>query len=343
MGIEQGEQLFLDLGQREVLDGGRGRVGVSSASQGRAYPSHVHIRSAAPGHHVNPIHHESHGEEHPDALHVQQLVGEQREIVDVAVQAHFGHDHAYSVDLVGGGGFQQIVEQGHLFGIEFVAEQLPDDHQIHALALEPAPDSEVFLRCGGKGEGARVLEQPQPQDGGLVGLQRDAAGHELPGENRGGGAGGANQPPGVGEVVLGIGGVGVVVVGVYFQPWTVQQMVDMGEPGTLAGIHHHQGFHAGRVHVRGVAEIEHIGGALNKKVSQVAFLAAGKNQDSSGIQLARRDDGGQGVEIRVVVGGDDGGGVYHAPPPRRAFGPEPRDRGWNSWWMRMSRSVCTWV
>ncbi|WP_245628530.1 hypothetical protein [Salidesulfovibrio brasiliensis] len=58
-------------------------------------------------------------------------------------------------------------------------------------------------------------------------------------------------------------------------------------------------FHCVGIDVLEILEIEQIGRALDVEIAQVLLLTAGKDQYGVGIELARGNDSGEGIEVCV--------------------------------------------
>ena len=305
VGVEQGEKLVLHLGNGAVLDGGRGRVGVSASAEGSADDAHVHFRSPAAGHELDSVAHAPDGEEDAHVFHIHQFVDEQGEISDVGVQIHFGHHHADAADGVRGGGLDELRKNGHLFGGQLPVHDFTDGFQLHALGLEPGRGLEIVLRGGVEGEAPGVLEDAKAHDGGLVGRHGQG---QLPQAGDHDGGGGAPD-----LAVFHIGGNGVlrgrvVVEEMDGKPRQGKEGVHMLQPGSVPGVDDDQAAYFLRVQILQVLEVEEIHDALDEIVLEGAVLSARKDHGRAGIQLSGGDHGGQGVEIRVGVAGDDGVG-----------------------------------
>src|SRR5690606_581482 len=133
------------------------------------------IRVLGAGHHVDAVAHAPKGKGDPDVLHVHELVDQQGEVEHKAVRGQPGDDHVHAVDVVGGRVLEQLAQVGDLLGGQLLGEVVRDDLDVHALALEPACGLEIVRGGGVEAEGAGVLVDAEPEQGGFLCVQGHAA------------------------------------------------------------------------------------------------------------------------------------------------------------------------
>ena len=300
-GLEDLAQFFLHLGQGRIFDGGGGGVAVPSAPQLGQDLGHIHFGQAAPPHHEDPVFHLGQGEEDLDVLHIHEAVGHHREIRHVFRGGGPGHDHLDAPHVEAGGVFQEVVEEGHLLGVQLPGDNLGDHVEVGPLAEEKAAGFKILGRGGRKGKGTRILENPQGHDGGLRGGQGEAPLPDDAGEN---GRGGADLLHDLQAAVHIFVGIRVVVVDVDVHQAGGGHFGKFADAGRLAGVHQDEAFDLIQGHLLHPGEIHEIKAGADEKVPEVALLGAGKDQERLGIELLGRHHGGHGVEIGVEVSGD---------------------------------------
>ena len=238
VGVKQGKKFILYLRNGAILDGGRRRIGVPAAAEGGADHAHVDLGRLAAGHELDAVAHAPDGEEHADVFHVHELVGQQGEVAHVGFQGDFGQDDLHAVYGMGGGRFDEFREDGHLFRGQLAAHDVPDDVEVHAHGPEPGRGLEVVLRGGLEGEPARVLEDAQAHDGGLVGGDAQSFPAQFRDDD---GRGGAPWQEHVDDAGQGVVGFRVMVVEVDLKVGPVQKRGHVGQARALACVHHDEG------------------------------------------------------------------------------------------------------
>ena len=215
------------------------------------------------------------------------------------------------------GRLEQTVQDEDLVGTQFPVDHVRDHVEIHTLFGEPGSGFEIVRRGGGKGEIARILVDAEAQNGGFV--RRE--GHALFLENQRKDGRGRAPGPDIVDISMHVfRGIRMMIGDVNFQTGIVQYGGHMGDAILLAGVHQDQTFDRSEIDLLGRLEIEQIGGALDKKILEVAFLGSRKDENCVFIEFAGRNYGAQRVEIRVGMGCDNGMGCL--------FGHDEDDRGW---------------
>ena len=228
-------------------------------------------------------------------------MGHHREIRHVFRGGGAGQDHLDAPHVEAGGVFQEVVEEGHLLGVQLPGDDLGDHVEVGPLAEEKGAGFKILGRGGSKGEGTRILKNPQGHDGGLRGGQGEAPLPEDAGENGGGGADLLHDLHAAVHIFVGIR---VVVVNVDVHLAAGGHFGKFADAGGLAGVHQDEAFDLIQGHLLHPGEIHEIKAGADEKVPQVALLGARKDQERLGIELLGRHHGGHGVEIGVEVSGD---------------------------------------
>ncbi len=204
--------------------------------------------------------------------------------------------------VVLGGRFQQLVQQGNLFGGHLPGEHIRDQVDIGPLRQEMGGGQQVFGGGGGKGKGPGVFIDPQGHEGGLVRGQGDPLFFQQAGHD---GHRSPHRPDDLQRTLQLPGYRRVMIVDMDVQVRTVDDFPEFPDPVRLAGVDQNQPFDPVQGDLLQLDEIIEVDGGLEKKITQILLLGAGEDQQGLRVEFFGGQHGGQSVEVGVQVRGDD--------------------------------------
>ena len=153
--------LYLFYGVAAVLDYSGCRGGVTAAAEGVQYLSDVDRFALAAADHVDTVSHPDHREHHAQVLDVFQLVGKQRQVLHEHVCLAGGDHYFGTVDEVGLGVGQNLVEKIYLVVCQFTADEVRHHSQAGTALQEIRHRFQVGGGDRRGGERRRVLVDAQ--------------------------------------------------------------------------------------------------------------------------------------------------------------------------------------
>ena len=197
-------------------------------------------------------------------------------------------------------------------GVRALVQPLLQQFRVRAAAHAPGQRLRVPRRRGGERERAGVLVDAEREHGGLERRHRDPAlGDDAHEESDQRAVAGADQGVGV-EVRRQVARVRVVVEGDDLHPVPAAQVAEVAEAVGVHGVDQDQAADGVPVHIRGVDHGDGVG-VQSLELTHVAVDGAAETDLGLGIELVRRDHGGEGVEVGVGVCGDEFGRDACAP------------------------------
>ena len=247
---------------------------------------------------------------HVQTQHLHETADDVGEHGHALVRVLDAQPQAQATELAGLGFLQHAAEEVQVAGIQGAGQVTRHHVQIRPVLQQEGRHARVPGGGGGVGEGAGVVVDAEQEEGGVDGRQGQVPGldllHEL----------GDHGPRGLQVQLVGDDGAGgqVVIPDGHAQTRPPGQVTHLVQPLPTGDI--------GDDQVRQVAQIHLLAGAQAQqvpvdgdKVPDRRLDLAGQDALGLGVEHARGDQGGQGIEIGIDVGGGGDHGRTPAPLP----------------------------
>ena len=290
LGVDPAKDGVAHFGNRHPLDGSRGGKAVSASAEAFAYFAHIHSVDPAASHKLHLVVHISQGEKNVARLHFHEFLGKISKIADECFGCRFGYDDMVCSRLMHRCGINERMENLDMGACHVMPDEIRNDRKLHPPLFEPGGGPKIFRRCGCISERACIRVHAKPEQRrhfalhGNVLSRKGATDQRTCRSNRG-------------DMLEG-GGNGVarfrfrvMVPYMDFHARNTQNVFNMRQPRTLAGIRNHEKPNAVRIDFSGRFEAEKRFDCLCKKTEQCFFHASGKNQTGVGIQKRKAEHG----------------------------------------------------